>query len=121
MMCAYKEENFEMSPMDFTELEDFIKEDTNLKPKSYSISYTKNNKVCNMKNQRHFETFVNGEPNDGDQYQIVLTDNDKPKPDNQEERKAEKPATDAPKPKPANQEVKKVTKPSTDCYTIAYD
>ena len=78
MMCVYKDEKFEMTPKDFTELEEFIQEDTDLKPKSYSISYTKNNNKYNMKNQRHFDTLFSGPPNDGDTYRITLTDNDKP-------------------------------------------
>ena len=48
--CAYKKDNFEFSPKDFDELEAFIKEDSNLQPKSYEITYTKNGKQFKISN-----------------------------------------------------------------------
>ena len=48
--CAYKDDNFEISPKDFDELEVFIKQDNNLEPKSYEISYTKKSKQFKIKN-----------------------------------------------------------------------
>ena len=50
MAYAYKDENYLISPKDFVELEEIIKEDADLKPKSYAISYKNNNKTYNMKN-----------------------------------------------------------------------
>jgi hypothetical protein len=48
--CAYNDDNFEIAPKDFAELEEFIQEDSDLEPKSYKISYTKLDKEFKMKN-----------------------------------------------------------------------
>ena len=50
MMCAYKDDNVLIAPKDFTELEEFIKEDTDLEPKTYTISYMLNKKELKIKN-----------------------------------------------------------------------
>ena len=66
--------------------------------------------------------FINAEPNHGKHYRILITRaDDKPKPDNQEERKVTKPSTDMPKPMSVNKEEPKVAKPSTDAKSIPYD
>ena len=115
-------DNFQMQAEDFAELEEILLEDNDLQPKTYTISFMQNNVEIKIKNQRQFANFVNGEPNQGNVYRITITRaDDKPKPLNQEERKAEKPSTDMPKPMPANQEESKVAKPSTDRDSIPYD
>ena len=42
--CAYKDVNCEMAPKNFEQLEEFVKRDHQLEPKSYGIFYTKKGK-----------------------------------------------------------------------------
>ena len=48
--CAYKDDNFEIAPKNFAELELFIQEDSDLEPKTYQISYMRKGKEFKMKN-----------------------------------------------------------------------
>ena len=132
ILYEFDGENFTMQAEDLNELEEILLEDNDLQPKTYTISYIADGTPIKIKSQRHFANFINGEPNQGGRYRITITrTDDKPKPLNQEERKAEKPSTDMPKPTPANKEQPKpmpankeepkVAKPSTDRDSIPYD
>ena len=72
----------------FAELEEIVREDTDLEPKDYIASFVRNDKKYPIKNERHFAGFISEGPNDGGVYRIVITRaDDKPKPVSEEESK----------------------------------
>ena len=113
---------FEMRPKNFTELEEIVEEDINLKSGTYTVQFVRNGMTIQIKSQRQFESFIIDEPNESGVHKITITRaDDKPKPVTQEEPKVTQPSTDMLKPKPVIQEEPKVAKPSTDRKAIPYD
>ena len=83
----FEASTFEMRPKDFTELEEIVAEDTNLKSGTYIVQFVRNGMTIQIKSQRQFESFIIDEPNESGVHKITITrTDDRPKP--------KKPSTD---------------------------